>query len=78
MHENTKEQKPTELKRLAWRLCGAQGMCFGAPGIWSAYLGLLHGETYVCADGAISVGTTEALKLEARITEKGQVYNRTF
>lgn len=36
------------------------------------------GETYVCADGAISVGTTEALKLEARITETGQVYNRTF
>ena len=43
-----------------------------------AYLGLLHGETYVCADGATSVGTTEALKLEARITEKGRGYNRTF
>ena len=67
-----------ELKSLAWRLCGAQGMRSSASGTWGAYLGLLHGETYVCADGATSVGTTEALKLEARITEKGQGYNRTF
>ena len=67
-----------ELKSLAWRLCGAQCMCCGAPGTWGAYLGLLHGETYVCADGTTSVGTTEAVKLEARITEKGQGYNRAF